>query len=260
MKDELTASALADALGACASRYRTYAFDRIDSTNAEAKRLANAGERFALVAASEQSAGRGRMGRSFHSPSGSGIYFSLLHTFDRPISDAVSITSATAVAVMRAIRRLCGVQTEIKWVNDLYLNGKKVAGILAESVLDPARPTSCAVIIGIGINLRPAELPPALAEIATTLENSTVPRRALIAAIVQELMPALDSPASHAWLDDYRSHSCVLGRAVEWRVGDAVSIGRALEIDSDGALIVERSDGERVRLATGEISLRPIVS
>ncbi len=260
MKDEWSADSLARSLGASAARYRPYAFDCIDSTNAEAKRLAVSGERFALIAAAEQSAGRGRMGRRFHSPVGTGVYFSLLHTLDRPISDAVSVTSATAVAVMRAIRRLCGVQTEIKWVNDLYLDGKKVAGILAESVSNPARPTECAVIIGIGINLRPASFPAELAEIATTLGNSTVSRSALIAAIAEELTPYLCAPDLRTWLDDYRAHSCVLGRAVEWRIGEEIFCGRAVEIDCDGALIVERADGARARLATGEISLRPIVS
>ncbi|MBQ9760311.1 MAG: biotin--[Clostridia bacterium] len=255
-KDVLSTDTLTAAMGELALRYVPRVFPCIDSTNAEAKRLAVAGERYALIAAEEQTAGRGRMGRGFHSPDGAGVYFSVLHTFRAAAADAVSITSAAAVAVMRAILRVCGKQTAIKWVNDLYLDGKKAVGILAESVLDPAEPTLCSVIVGIGINLRPISFPPELAEIATSLNDATTARSALIAAVMEELTPFLDDPADRSWLADYRAHSCVIGREIVWIRGGERFSGRAEDIDADGALLVRLSDGSSRRLATGEISVR----
>ena len=113
-------NALVCALGAQFEGVSVHVFDEIDSTNTEAKRMTLDG--FcgdALLVAHSQTAGRGRMGRSFYSPAQTGAYFSILHTLQAPLCDAVAITSAASVAVMRAIKALTGVQTQIKWVNDL---------------------------------------------------------------------------------------------------------------------------------------------
>ena len=227
--------------------------ETVDSTNTYAKRLAAEGEQAALIVALEQTAGRGRMGRSFYSPSGSGVYLSILHTFHTPICNAVSVTSAAAVAVMRAIRRICGIQTEIKWVNDLYLNGKKVCGILAESMLIG---DACAVVVGIGINLRSATFPADLADIAGTLGADDADAAALVAAITEELTPYLQDPLSRSWLEDYRIHSCVIGKRVVWMKEGGAHSGVASDIDEDGSLIVLADHGEMVTLRTGEITLR----
>ena len=112
-----------------------FAYRELDSTNTEAKRLAlGGGNAPAVIAAESQTAGRGRMGRSFYSPLQTGAYFSFLYQPSAGLDVAVSVTSAVSVAVAEAILALCGVQCEIKWVNDLYCNGKKVCGILCESV------------------------------------------------------------------------------------------------------------------------------
>lgn len=253
--DALTDAALREALGALAERYQISVYDTIESTSSEAKARARSGERFALIAAGTQTAGRGRLGRSFYSPNGTGVYFSVLHTIETALTNAVPITSAAAVATMRAIRRVCGVQTEIKWVNDLYLNGKKVCGILTEAVFDPSRLSDCSVILGIGINLRGGEFPGELASIAGTLE-SDADRSTLIAAVIEELLPFFDDPTDRSWLEDYRAYSCVIGHEIIWTRGGKEHHGRAEDIDDNGMLIAVRDNGERELLSSVEVSLR----
>ena len=227
----------------------------IDSTNTHAKRLAALDVALpALIAADAQSAGRGRMGRSFYSPAGTGAYFSFLcRTADSP-EQMLTVTSATAVALMRAIRTLYGVQTEIKWVNDLYLGDKKVAGILTEAMTEGDR---VFLIIGIGVNLSTTDFPGELAEIAGSLQCRSIDREALIARVWQELKPYLQDPTDTSWIEDYRTHSCVLGRRVTWSVGEVKQEGIAKDVNERGHLIVQAQDGREQILQSGEISVRP---
>lgn len=231
-----------------------HVLEEVDSTNTYAKRLAANGEHSALVVARAQTGGRGRMGRSFYSPADSGVYFSILHRLSVPLADAVTMTSAAAVAVMRGVRGVCGLQTEIKWVNDLYYRQKKVCGILAESLT--MADGGVAVVIGIGINLRSAELPPELAEIAGTLAADGADEAELIAEIAGELLPSLVDPTERWWLDDYRQCSCVIGKQITWICNGNRFCGYAEDIDENGALCVRSDTGERQRLQTGEITLR----
>lgn len=248
-------NALIEALGAQFNDVTVRLFDEIDSTNTEAKRMAQGG--FfgdALLVANSQSAGRGRMGRSFYSPTNTGAYFSILHTLQTPLCDAVAITSAASVAVMRAIRKLTGIQTKIKWVNDLYYNEKKICGILTEAV---SAGESTHVIVGIGINLDTADFPEELKEIAGSL-NTQIDATALIAEIYRQIILYLQDPSEREWLDDYRAHSSVLGKNVAWTEAGNTRVGIAEAIDEDGALLVRDEKNELVRLHTGEISLRAL--
>ena len=248
-------NALKEALGAAFDGVLVRVFDEIDSTNTEAKRMTLDG--FcgdALLVAHSQTAGRGRMGRSFYSPAQTGAYFSILHTLQAPLCDAVAITSAASVAVMRAIRTLAGIQTEIKWVNDLYYNGKKVCGILTEAV---SAGEHTHVIVGIGINLDTADFPEELTGIAGSL-GAPINATELIAEIYRQIAFYLHNPESREWLEDYRTHSTVLGRCVTWTDAEGTHTGTAVGIDGDGALLIKNDAGEHIRLHTGEISLRPI--
>ena len=221
-------------------------FDEIDSTNTEAKRMVLDGfSGDALLVAHSQTAGRGRMGRSFYSPTGTGAYFSILHPLNTSLCDAVAITSAAAVAVMRAIRQQTGIQTQIKWVNDLYYHQKKVCGILTEAT---SVGSSTSVIVGIGINLDTADFPEDLQGIAGSL-NAQTDATGLIAEIYRQISAFFENPSDREWLDDYRAHSCVLGKQVVWKDADSTYTGVAESIDGDGEL---------VRLHTGEISLRTV--
>lgn len=226
-------------------------FDTVDSTNNEAKRRAADLSGGALIVANSQSAGRGRMGRSFFSPRDTGLYFSLLYPIKGDLQSAVSLTSAASVAVMRAIRRVTDKQTAIKWVNDLYLNGKKVCGILTEAM-------SCGdtryLIIGIGINLSTVSFPDALVDKAGAI-GGEIDKVALLCAIWEELSPYIRDCSNTAWLPDYREHSCVLGNYVEWDDGTARRLGKAVGINEKGELEICAQNGETVVLRTGEISL-----
>ena len=252
MTDLLNEKVLSGSLSAFAD-LRAFYFDCCDSTNAEAKRLAEGGfSGRALLAAGEQTAGRGRLGRSFWSPSGSGVYFSILDTVSRPLEIAVSVPCAASVAVMRAIRKVCGKQTAIKWVNDLLYREKKICGILAEAVRQGEK---TALIVGIGINLRRADFPPELREIAGTLDDDHTPRVDLIAGVARELLPFLRDPSSREWLDDYRACSCVIGKRIAFTRAGETTFATAVGIDRDGGLLVRTGAGEEI-LRSGEITVR----
>ena len=253
-KDQLNFHTLCASFGKDAEALDVYVFEELDSTNTHAKRLAveNIHARPSLIVAARQTAGRGRMGRSFYSPDQTGVYFSLSYEVSAPLDTAVSITCAASVAVMRAIRDVCGVQTDIKWVNDLYLNRKKVCGILAESVCIE---NATRVILGIGINLRTVNFPEELADKAGSLGDTNVRRAELIAAVWRELKPFLANPDDAPWLADYRAHSCVIGKPITFVREGRTCFGVAESIDGQGTLAVRLSDGSTEHLRTGEISI-----
>lgn len=252
--DALNTDRLLEALGRLDAPPLGLVLDCCDSTNAEAKRRILAeGTSPAIIAANTQTAGRGRLGRSFYSPAQTGVYFSILYPVTAPLSGVVSLTGACAVAVMRAIRGRTGIQTEIKWVNDLYLDGKKVCGILAEAL---SMGDKTHLIVGIGINLSTSIFPQELQEKAGSLDCHNVPRAELIAEIYQNLLPFLTTPSDRSWLDDYRKHSMVIGRSIEWLCGEERHEGIAVGINGDGELEVRLPDGGHTLLRTGEISIK----
>ena len=229
-------------------------FDVLDSTNAECKRLALSDASLpVLITAVCQTAGRGRMGRSFYSPADTGVYFSVLYEAKGSLENAVTVTGAAAVCVMRAVRALTGKQTEIKWVNDLYLEGKKVCGILAECVT--AAGETPKLILGIGINLSTEDFPEELTQKAGSL-GSDVSHGRLIAAVWDALAPFLADPSDRSWLEDYRACSCVLGRSIAWTEEGKTRFGIAEGINDRGELEVLDESGTRCLLRTGEISVR----
>lgn len=235
----------------------------IDSTNMEVKRRAldGAGEGL-VVLAEEQTAGRGRLGRSFYSPSGTGIYMSLLFCPSPEISqDVVLVTTAASVAVCRAIRKVLGVEPEIKWVNDVYLEGRKICGILTEAVSDFESGRIETVVVGIGINYHspekgfPEELKQTAGSVCRDGEN-LVPRNTLAAAVIQELYKLYEDLTNKSYMDDYRKWSNVLGKEVRFTSGTDWEYGTAVDIDDNGGLVIEKKNGERQVLRTGEITLR----
>lgn len=251
--DPFTAGSLSEALaGSGLSDVRF--FPSCASTNDEAKRMFAEGQSApALLAAAEQTAGRGRMGRQFLSPAGSGVYFSLLYPLSAPPASVLYATCASGVAVRRAILSATGRDTRIKWVNDLRFAGRKVCGILTEAVSLGDRH---ALVIGVGINLRPVAFPPELAGIAGSLEDTDCPRATLVAACAGELLRILRAPEG-AWLAAYRAASCTLGQEVRiLRDGALLWRGTAVDIRPDGALLLRLADGSILPVTTGEVSLR----
>lgn len=238
--------------------YRPVVFSEIDSTNFELKRQVAGGEvKDRLVVADRQTMGRGRLGRSFESPAQSGIYMSLL----LPVEDSDSlllITSAAAVAVCRAVKSVCNIDSLIKWVNDIFVNGKKVCGILAEAV-------SCCdgklnVVLGIGINVATdkSRFTDNVRNVAGALYDKlpdNVTRNSLAASVVNEFMDIFVHITDRQYLNDYRQFSMVIGKNIRYRAGDEWYTGKAVDIDDNGGLVVVTADGT-VTLNTGEISVR----
>ena len=222
------------------------------STNTALKEMAaqDASIGTTLIAA-RQTGGRGRLGRQFHSPEG-GLYLSTLLPAD---PHPGHITCCAAVAAARAIESLCAAKIDIKWVNDLYLNGRKLAGILAEGVLSPDG-TLTAVVLGIGINVGEMTFPDALQPIATSLGNEgcTLTREDLAAAFLNGLTETLC--ADDAVMDEYRRRNIVLGRQVTVLRGGETYAAIAEEITAEGYLVVRTADGHRHELSSGEISIR----
>lgn len=255
--DMLSAVAIADAIESRIKGLSIFVHREIDSTNSEAKRkIAEGQEGVLLIASDAQTAGRGRQGKSFFSPGGAGVYMTFAFPSRLPLTAAVSVTTAAAVAAFRAIRDVTGIECDIKWVNDLYLDGKKVAGVLTEAISDFEAGEVRHLIVGVGINLYPSVYPREIADIAAPLDAGRVDRNRLIARIVDRLLECLSGLGSGAHLDTYRRHSMVIGREITYlRDGEAAS-ARAIDIDEDGWLVIEHADGTRDVLNSGEITVR----
>ncbi len=242
---------------------RVEIFDSVSSTNTLLKTRAEQGEDAGLVLiAREQTAGRGRMGRSFYSPAGSGLYLSVLYRPVSPAADAVRITACAAVAVAETIEALSGQKTQIKWVNDVLIGGKKVSGILTEASLDCESGLVHYLIVGIGINISEPEgdFPDVLQGIAgSAFSGEAIPhlRCRLAAGILDRLTDFMEDPGDDRCFEAYRARSLVLGRQV-----NLLSPGRepvpaeVLALERDYSLLVRLGDGSERRISSGEISLR----
>lgn len=250
---------------------RIFVCKELDSTNnAAKKRIGEKQEMPFLVVSESQTGGRGRMGRSFYSPSGSGIYMTLALRPDLDVSRSVLMTTAASVAVCRGIREVLGLECTIKWVNDIYLKGKKVCGILTEGITNFETGLVDALVIGIGINYRIPEgrFPKELEEIAGTLLNEDFPsghspsRNQLVGSIADHLISLIDDLDSREFMKEYRQRSQVLGKEIRFvdgtQRGGRSQEGTVVDIDNNGGLIIRTRDGDKIILNSGEITVRTI--
>lgn len=220
-----------------------------DSTNLRLKVLAREGRIAApcLLAADCQTAGRGRLGRRFVSPSGTGLYMSLLLS-PPPDTESGRITILAAVAVCRAIEEMTELKPRIKWVNDLFANGKKVCGILAERI-------DQGVIIGIGVNLKtpPGGFPPEAGPAGAL--NVEIDRWTLAGRIARRLLAGMRQPEDPAVLDAYRARMPLTGRIIRYTAPNGREKSAWVTgVAEDGGLMVEDENGLSV-LRSGEVSL-----
>lgn len=232
--------------------------DEVDSTNLEIKRLARSGAKNGTVVIAEhQTSGRGRLGRSFFSPTGRGIYMSLLLKPSFEEERAVLVTTAVSVAVCRAIEKISGKQPLIKWVNDLYLNGKKICGILTEAIRDAKSGKIEYIVIGIGINCAKSEFPDDIKNIAGSIceKEEEISRNELIAEIIKEINLMGNLADSRDFIDEYKRRSLVIGKDIRI-LGKTERKATAIDIDANGGLVVKLSNGETKILSSGEISIR----
>lgn len=238
--------------------------EETDSTNDQLKKLARQGAPHGTVLiADRQTGGHGRMGRSFHSPGGVGIYFSLLLRPDCAPGELMHLTCATAVAMCDAVEAAAGLRPGIKWTNDLVHGKRKLGGILTELGLS-SRGTVDYAIIGIGINCCQSQkdFPEDIRSIAASLTMVTGKEidRANVAAAMMEALYRMDTillPEKQAILERYRKDCITIGQEISlFRVGEEVRHGIAADMDNQGALIVEFADGHRETVNSGEVSIR----
>lgn len=233
--------------------------EQTDSTNRVAKSLAEQGaDEGTLIVALSQSAGRGRLGRSFLSPEG-GLYFSLILRPSFSPEESRMLTVAAAVASAQAIEEISHRKSDIKWVNDIYIDGKKVCGILTEGAFDAEMGTLKYAVLGIGVNIFAQDgLPAEISDIADTVFGSDVPSKTkaeLIAKIVNNFMALYEKLDDRAFLEEYRRRSMLTGLDVCYTLQGAEHTGRVLGIDDEARLIVEEN-GEKVYIGAGDVSVR----
>ncbi len=266
-RDEKTEKNLKELLhNSLVSGGNIYAFDCLTSTNDEAKKLAEfLCPQWTLVLSDSQTAGRGRLGRQFLSPDGHGLYMSFVLRPQKHQQNPGLLTACGAVSVYRAILHLTGMQTQIKWVNDIYSDGKKLCGILAEGQFDTSGALN-AVILGIGLNLmRPkegynADIDHKTIALNELIKEGSLPQKEILCAkILKEFAGIYNSFPKVDFLDDYRKASCVIEQKISYRKNGVPKEGIALAIDDEARLVIQNHSGETEILGTGEIDLvRPI--
>lgn len=233
-------------------------YPTIDSTNEEAKRLVLDGNKNdLLLVAEEQTDGRGRTGgKSFYSPPLTGIYMTLVLHKIQHIRSALKITTAASVAVCKTIEKLTDLKPQIKWVNDVYLDDKKVCGILCEAQHDKNNfETTTALVIGIGMNVRTLDFPKEV-ENAGAL-NVPVKRAELIAELVNQLVKISEKEYDF-FINYYRKHSMIIGRDIEVIENGKVRQAKAIAITGNGGLLVSYGSLDARILHSGEISIKKI--
>ena len=253
---------LRDALGSAAVSITLY--DTVDSTNTAAKSEAAEATGPALYLARTQTGGRGRLGRSFHSPADTGLYMTVAYTTEKSLTQAVRVTAGAAVAASEAIQALTGKAVGIKWVNDLYLDGAKAGGILTEAVTLGGGLTR--MVVGLGINLTTTVFPEGLRAPAVGLFSPHEAHRAtpalvggLAGEITRRLLTLTEGGLwEPACLEAYRRRLLYVGQAVLCTRGNEAFEGIVRGVDEDYSLLVDMG-GEVLRLSSGEISIRPVL-
>lgn len=239
-------------------------FPEVGSTNTLLKRsYAHAPHGFTLIA-EHQTAGRGRLGRSFLSPANDGLYLSILLRPKLPLAQLNYITILAAVSVCHAVNELCGFLPQIKWVNDILMNGHKLCGILTESSIDGETGTADFAVLGIGLNLRLQRetLPADICAVAGCLSDfcKNVPHRAALAAAIlnqiEQKYCVLCAQGISPLMQQYRDLLCMRNRSVTVTGPNGSYPARALDVNEAGHLLIQTEDGVTHTLSSGEISIR----
>lgn len=258
MKEKITALLPTE----CPWRDTLYWFDTIISTNDQAKKMAQAGAPHGTVLiADHQTGGRGRMGRSFSSPKGMGIYLSVILRPDCPAQQLMHLTCTVAVAMCDAIEDACHFRPGIKWINDLVAANKKLGGILTELSVTAGSGLLEYAIVGIGINCSqtPWDFPPEIRDLAISLQSVTgsAPNKEHLAAAMMKHLWEMDKKLlSRDFLTSYRQNCVTLNKPVAILRGEKKQYATALDIDGDGGLIVRYADGTEETVSSGEVSVR----
>ncbi len=231
----------------------------IPSTNEEAAKLARSGApEGTVVLAEEQTAGKGRMGRSFYSPHGTGIYLSIVLRPQLSAEYCPLITAAAAVATAQVLEQLCGEAVLIKWVNDIYMRGRKVCGILTEGLINFENGSLTYAVLGIGINVRTIDFPDEIKSVAGSIGicDNEMKRGRIICMILDAFERIYTALPQKDFMAEYRSRSFILGKDIEIIFGNEMLNAKAIDIDSMGHLIVRLPNGDMKVLHSGEVSIK----
>lgn len=233
----------------------------VTSTNIIAKEMAAGGAcEGTVVIASEQTNGKGRMGRSFYSPPSTGLYLSLILRPKLSLDESLLITTGAAVAVAEAIEKLTNKEVLIKWVNDLFLDGKKVCGILTEASLNLENGGLEYAVVGIGINVSTRDFPDDIKEVAGSIfidKPQDQPITSILAAnVLNNMADAMDNLTDKSYLEEYKKRSFLLGKEIYVLKGKETLKAKAKEIDDRARLVVEYPDLSVEALSSGEVSIR----
>lgn len=241
-----------------------HAHKKVSSTNDIAKTLAlNGSKHGTIVISEEQTAGKGRFGKVFYSPANTGIYMSIILRPNLTAMDSVLITTSASVVICDAIQKITGIECQIKWINDIYLNNKKVGGILTEGSTNFESGNVDYLILGIGINFNfPKDnFPEELKEIASALfnnNNNSINRNILCAEIINNILNIIPKIKSYDFIPEYKKRSIILNKNIIYTSSGISSMGKAIDIANDGSLIVKHEDGSIKILNSGEVSIRSI--
>lgn len=234
------------------------------SSNEMAKSLVVKGcEDGALCVAEEQTGGKGRLSRGWFSPHGKGVWFSIVLKPPFRPEEAPKCTLLAAVAVVKAVNSYKGVEAAIKWPNDILLNGKKLVGILTEMSAEFGHINH--VVIGIGINVCVPKkmVPKELQGLAISLEDVSeekIVRAELLARVLQNMEELYEIVLKKGFvpiLSEWKKYSCTLGKEVKVIAPDMIYVGKAVDIDEDGLLLVDRGKGQIEKVVAGDVSIRP---
>lgn len=236
-------------------------YKTIGSTNTEAKLLAVKNARHGTtIIAEEQTEGRGRFGRSFFSPADSGIYMSIILRPELNIENSVLVTTAAAVAVCKAVEKFTNASARIKWVNDIFIDDKKVCGILTEAVTNFESGMMDSIVVGIGLNVKtknedfPLELQDRAGSVLDDEHYSI--RNQLAAEIINNVLNIAGNLKDKSFMQEYKDRSMILGERILYKKDNDWQEGCALDIDNYGGLIVYTSDGQKQTLNSGEVSIK----
>ena len=236
-------------------------FDTIDSTNTLAKALAAGGApEGTVIIAGQQTGGRGRLGRTFSSPAGMGIYLSVILRPDCLPEELMHLTCAAGVAASDAVAQHCGQHPGIKWTNDLVLGKRKLGGILTELSIDATTRKVAWAVVGIGINCcqQPEQFTEEIRDIACSLG---IPQQD-VPSLAAQLIKALHNMCIHLFVKkdeimaEFRTKCVTIGQDISILRGDSVTHAKAVGVDQDGGLEVILADGSKTTVTSGEVSIR----
>ena len=261
-QNALTPQGVRRLLAGPAERCAIQVQESVTSTNTVLKGLAEQGGAEGMVLlAQEQTQGKGRLGRTFFSPKGTGLYMSVLLRPRFSAEEALSITTAAAVAVAEAVDQVTGQHARIKWVNDVYLRGRKVCGILTEAAVDFESGGLQYAVLGMGINIREPEggFSPELAQVAGALFPGEVPagaRTRLAAAILNRFFSYYQALPDRTFMKAYAKRSLLTGMEVAYTQGDRAGEGLVLGVDEEARLLLRLPDGREQAFSAGEVQIK----